>query len=262
MNLYFNPSVGTLPILPLIVFSTLSFRESCLNYILCYAFNYYHMHPWHLYILHWCLSHTCPLKSPLFHLIPSFCYVLLISPLAISSSLPRVSLDVTPFFVVLIPLALLCLHLFSYALVYYRLWPLRYLCLLPNCLPWTYPLKAPLSFNPVWGCELPISPLISFHSFLPYRFCVNSILCCVFYLLSPSYCHPSILPWYSSLFWLFKNLLSSTSIWEWQSTYLALGRTLSFSICRSCLNSIIYGTYILRLMPTYLLSYILVRYYL
>jgi hypothetical protein len=46
---------------------------------------------------------------------------LLISPLAISSSLPCASLDVTPFFVVLIPLALLCLRLFPYALVYYRL---------------------------------------------------------------------------------------------------------------------------------------------
>jgi hypothetical protein len=38
----------------------------------------------------------------------------------------------------------------------------------------------------------------------PYKFCLNSILCYVFYLLSPSPCHPSILPWYSSLFWLFK----------------------------------------------------------
>jgi hypothetical protein len=47
--------------------------------------------------------------------------VLLISPLAISSSLPRVSLKVTPFFVVLIPLALQCLHLFSHTLVCYRL---------------------------------------------------------------------------------------------------------------------------------------------
>jgi hypothetical protein len=47
--------------------------------------------------------------------------VLLISPLAISSSLPHVSLDVTPFSVVLIPLALLCLYLLSYTLVHYRL---------------------------------------------------------------------------------------------------------------------------------------------
>jgi hypothetical protein len=41
-----------------------------------------------------------------------------------------------------------------------------------------------------------------------------------------------------------------------------LGRTLYFSICRSCLNSILYGTYIFCLMPIYLLSYILVCYYL
>jgi hypothetical protein len=41
--------------------------------------------------------------------------------LAISSSLPHASLDVTPFFIVLIPLALLCLHLFSYTLVGYHL---------------------------------------------------------------------------------------------------------------------------------------------
>jgi hypothetical protein len=41
--------------------------------------------------------------------------------LAISSSLPRESLNVTPFFVVLIPLALQCLHLFSHTLVCYRL---------------------------------------------------------------------------------------------------------------------------------------------
>jgi hypothetical protein len=46
---------------------------------------------------------------------------LLISPLAISSSLPCASLDATPFFVVLIPLVLLCLRLFPYALVYYHL---------------------------------------------------------------------------------------------------------------------------------------------
>jgi hypothetical protein len=47
--------------------------------------------------------------------------VLLILPLAISSSLLRVSFDITPFFVVLIPLALLYLHLFSYTLVRCRL---------------------------------------------------------------------------------------------------------------------------------------------
>jgi hypothetical protein len=61
--------------------------------------------------------------------------VLLFSPLAISSPIPRASLDVTPFFVVLIQLTLLCLHLFSDTLVYYRLWPLQYWCLPPKCLP-------------------------------------------------------------------------------------------------------------------------------
>jgi hypothetical protein len=47
-----------------------------------------------------------------------------------------------------------------------------------------------------------------------------------------------------------------------QFTYLALGRTLFFSIYRSYLNSIHYGTHILCLMPIYLLSYILVCYHL
>jgi hypothetical protein len=49
--------------------------------------------------------------------------VLLISPLAISSSLARASRILTPFFVVLVPSPLLCLHLFSYTLVHYRLDP-------------------------------------------------------------------------------------------------------------------------------------------
>jgi hypothetical protein len=78
------------------------------------------------------------------------------------------------------------------------------------------------------SCELPISPLISFQFLSPYKSCLNSILCCVFYLLSPLPCHPSVLPWHLSLFLLLKNLLSFTSIWEWQFTYPALGRTLSF----------------------------------
>jgi hypothetical protein len=29
------------------------------------------------------------------------------------------------------------------------------------------------------GCELPISPLISFHALTPYKFCLNSIRWCV-----------------------------------------------------------------------------------
>jgi hypothetical protein len=61
--------------------------------------------------------------------------LLLISPSTISSSLPRVGPDLTPFVIVFVPPALLCLYLLSYTLVRYRLWPLRYLCLLPKCLP-------------------------------------------------------------------------------------------------------------------------------
>ena len=96
-----------------------------------------------------CLVITLCLLSKIFSLLSQFeSGVLLISPLAIFSSSPRVSLDITPFFVVLIPLTLMCLCLFPYALVYYRLWPLRYLCLLPKFLPWTYPLKASPLFWP------------------------------------------------------------------------------------------------------------------
>jgi hypothetical protein len=35
------------------------------------------------------------------------------------------------------------------------------------------------------SCELPISPLISFHFLSPYKFCVNSIHCCVFICYHP-----------------------------------------------------------------------------
>jgi hypothetical protein len=68
MNFYFNPSIGTIPILPLIIFSTSPLRESCLNSILGYAFHDYHLYSCHLYILPCCLCYTCPLKPSLFHL--------------------------------------------------------------------------------------------------------------------------------------------------------------------------------------------------
>jgi hypothetical protein len=65
---------------------------------------------------------TLCLLSKIFSLLSQFeSGVLLTSPLAISSSLPRVSFDVTSFYVVLIPLALQCLHLFSHTLVCCRL---------------------------------------------------------------------------------------------------------------------------------------------
>jgi hypothetical protein len=144
---YFNHYVGTLPTLPVIVFSISSFRESCLNSIISYAFHYYHLHLWHLYILLdvclipiftlvVCSSLACEFVTssfvvllfviaPIYPISRSYLGdypmpviwnlqslsqlergVLLISPLAMSSSSPRAGLDVTPFLVVLIPLAL------------------------------------------------------------------------------------------------------------------------------------------------------------
>jgi hypothetical protein len=191
--------------------------------------------------------------------------VLLIPPLFITSSLPCASLVVTPFLVVLVPLALLCLRLFPYALVYYRLWPLWYLCLLPKFLPWTYPLKASLSFDPIWERWVTYLSLDRFPSSSSYKFCLNSIIWLVSVCCHHYRCQSLILPWHLSLCLLFKNLLSFTSIWEWPFTYLALGCTLSFLfyfICRSYLNSILYGTNIFCLMLIYLLSYIFVHYYL
>ena len=282
------------------------FASLALTLSMDYAFHHYHLFPYHLYILLWCLSYSGPLKSHHFHLnlrvvcftyfalgriilfvaceflTPSFAYfcllspllfpsldhtmvitlcllskisnllsqfesgVLLTSPLDISSSLPRVSFDVAPCFVVLIPLALQRLHLFSHTLVCCRLWPLRYWGLVPKCLLWTYALKVSPFFQPSLRAVSYLTlPWFLFTPCFLTSFGLNSILCCVFYLLSPSPCHPSILPWYSSLFWLLKNLLSSTSIGKWLLTYLSLGRTLFFSICRFCLNSILCGTYIL-----------------
>jgi hypothetical protein len=179
----------------------LHFASLALTLSMDYAFHHYHLHPYHLYILPWCLSYTGTFKSPLFISIwvihftyfklgrilflvicefltpPLLCSgwvlplafssldltlvitpcslpkisnflsqcescVLLTLPLAISSSLPRVSLGATPFFVVPIPLALQCLQLFSHTLVCCRLWCLWYWGLIPKCSPWTYPLKA------------------------------------------------------------------------------------------------------------------------
>jgi hypothetical protein len=90
----------------------------------------------------------CPF-SKIFNLLSQFeSGVLLILPLALSTSLPRVS----PWHK-----SILCCNyatdssipsFFSYTLVCYRLWPLRYLCLLPKCLPWTCPLKASPFFEP------------------------------------------------------------------------------------------------------------------
>jgi hypothetical protein len=89
MNFYFNPSVGTIPTLPLIIFPTSPLRESWLNSILVYAFHDYHLYPCHLYILSWCLCYTYSLKPSLFHL--NFIVVFYLFSLVVSSSLSLAS---------------------------------------------------------------------------------------------------------------------------------------------------------------------------
>jgi hypothetical protein len=172
---------GTLLILSLIVFSTSSLCEPCLNSVhgLCFSslsrlplsplyltlmfilfrpfkISSFHLHPRVVCFTYFSLGRiiffvTCEFLTPSFAyfclllplpfpsldhtLVIMLCLlskisnllsqsessVLLILPLAISSSLSHVSLDMTPFFVVIMPLTLLYLHLFSYNLVCYRL---------------------------------------------------------------------------------------------------------------------------------------------
>jgi hypothetical protein len=135
--------------------------------------------------------------------------VLLTSPLAISSSLPRVSLGATPFVVVLVPLALQRLHLFSHTLVCYCLWPLRYLCLQLKRLPWIYPFKAfpffqpslrAVSYLPLPWFLFPPCHLTSFvliPSFVVFLFAITITLVI-----------PRSLPWCLSYAYLFKYHLS------------------------------------------------------
>jgi hypothetical protein len=76
--------------------------------------------------------------------------VLLIPPLVRTSSLLGVSLILTPFFVVLIPLALQCLHLFSHTLVCCRLDPCDIYVFYLNAYLEPTLLKSPL-FHPCSG---------------------------------------------------------------------------------------------------------------
>jgi hypothetical protein len=103
--------------------SCILFRVACEfltpPFVICY-----YLYLRRLSILPWWLSNVCYLKFPLTSQFEGS--VLLILPLVRTSSSLGVSLILTPFFVVLIPLALLCLHLFSYTLVRYHLCPLRY----------------------------------------------------------------------------------------------------------------------------------------
>jgi hypothetical protein len=102
----------------LVVFSSMSLASFQLHPLLCFCL----VLPLPFPSLDHTLVITLCLLFKIYNLLSHIdSGVLLISPLAISSYLPRVSLNVTPFFVVLTPLALLCLRLFPYALVYYCL---------------------------------------------------------------------------------------------------------------------------------------------
>jgi hypothetical protein len=112
------------------------------------------------------------------------------------------------------------------------------------------------------SCEVPISPLISFHFLSPYEFCVNYIPCCVFicyhphlvvhrscldtHIYSYSLKIPSLPPHFES---------GNLPIWplDAPSPFPFVGHVLtpSFLVLIS-----------LVLMPIYLPSYIIVRYHL
>jgi hypothetical protein len=94
------------------------------------------------------------------------------------------------------------------------------------------------------SCELPISPLISFHFLSPYKFCVNSIICCVLFAITItlSSIDPALILIFiptlkkiSSLPPQFKS--GSLPIWPLDIP--------SFFTCTSCLNSTLCGIYIL-----------------
>jgi hypothetical protein len=108
----------TVPISPLVVSSSLS-PSSFFNSILCCVLF---VIPLTLLITLSYLVITLCLLSKISNFPSQFeSGVLLILPLFVASSLPCASLAMTPFLVVLVPLALQCLHLFSYTLVCCRL---------------------------------------------------------------------------------------------------------------------------------------------
>jgi hypothetical protein len=112
------------------------------------------------------------------------------------------------------------------------------------------------------SCELPISPLISFPSLSPYRFCSNSILCCVFI------CYHHYLVIHRPCFetYLYSCSLKKPPLFHLNlrvAVYLSgIGTYPIFSLARPVLTppSVVFIS--LVLIPIYLLSYILVRYHL
>jgi hypothetical protein len=127
--------------LPFKISSLLSQSKSCTLPIFSFVSSslplvsfFSKLHPWLCFCLLWSLPFSsldltlvitlCLLYKTSNHPSQSESGVLLIPPLVVTSSLPRASLTLAPFFIVLIPLVLLHLRPFSYTLVCYRLYPL------------------------------------------------------------------------------------------------------------------------------------------
>jgi hypothetical protein len=95
------------------------------------------------------------------------------------------------------------------------------------------------------SCELPISPLISFPSLSPYRFCSNSILCCVFIC----YHHYIVIHRPCFVTYLYSCSLKKPPLFHLNlrvAVYLSgIGTYPIFFPCTSCLNSTLCGIYIL-----------------
>jgi hypothetical protein len=112
------------------------------------------------------------------------------------------------------------------------------------------------------SCELPISPLISFHLLSPYKFCVNSIPCCVFIFYYPHLVvHRSCLD--TRLYSYFLKISSLPSQFESGSLPIwPLDVPSHFPFAGLVLTPSFVVFIFLVLMYIYLLSYIPIHYYL
>ena len=112
------------------------------------------------------------------------------------------------------------------------------------------------------SCEVPISPLISFHFLSPYKFCVNSIPCCVFICYHPHVvvhrsCLNTHLYSYSLKIPSLPHQFESDNLPIWP-----LDVPSPFPLAGPVLTPYLVVRISLVLMPIYLLSYILARYHL
>jgi hypothetical protein len=112
------------------------------------------------------------------------------------------------------------------------------------------------------SCELPISPLISFPSLSPYKFCLNSILCCVFICYHHHLViHRSCLDTYLDACFL-KISSRSPQLESGNLPIWSLGVPFSFPFAGPILTPSFMVLIYVVLMLIYLLSYIPICYHL